>query len=61
MSDSDEPVDIDAENVSITSPHIVVNMGWSPRAVLLNNIFSGTGALGGMISVIVVIYVTFFR
>lgn len=59
MSESDEH--IEAENVDITTPHVVVNMGWSPRAVLLNNLFSGLGALGGMISVAVTIYVVFIR
>jgi len=62
MTDSDAPVDIATEEVNITSPHpIIVNMGWSPRAVLLNNIFSGGGALGGTVSVGILIYVTFFR
>lgn len=61
MADTDEHEHISAESVSITTPHIVVNMGWSPRAVLLNNLFSGTGALGGMISVLITIYVVFIR
>jgi hypothetical protein len=60
MADSDEP-NIEAENVSITSPHIIVNMGWSPRAVLLNNLFSAGSALGGTISVSILIWEVFFR
>lgn len=59
MHEGDEH--IDADTVDITTPHVVVNMGWSPRAVLLNNLFSGLGALGGMISVMITIYVVFLR
>jgi hypothetical protein len=61
MSDGDHDTDIEAENVNITTPHIVVNMGWSPRAVFLNNLFSGGSMLGGTISVSIVIWEVFFN
>lgn len=52
---------IDADEVQVNAPVVYVNGGWSPRAVFLNNLFSGTSALMGVIAIATVIWEVFFR
>lgn len=62
MTDSDEPIDIQTtDEVNVTAPVIHVHGGWSPRAVLINNIASGTSAVMGTVAIGLVLWQTFFR
>ena len=50
-----------ADEVNVTTPTVIVNGGWSPRAVFLNNLISGTSAVMGMIAIGVVLWEVLFR
>jgi len=52
LADSDERIDIDAEDVQITGKIITVNSGWTPRMAMYNTIGTLAGALVGCASLV---------
>lgn len=52
MSDGDEQVDIDAEDVNIDARRVIVNTGWSVEMARWNTIGTVAGALVGCASLV---------
>lgn len=62
VNESSDAIDIQTtDEVNVSAPVIHVHGGWSPRAVFLNNLFSGTSALMGTIAIAVVLWEVFVR
>lgn len=55
MSDTDEQVDIDTEDVQIDATNVYVNNAWSPRAVWWNTVGTVVGGVAGLVALIIVL------
>lgn len=51
-AESDERIDIDAEDVQITGRTITVNSGWTPRMAYWNTVGTVSGSLVGLSSLV---------
>ena len=52
MSEGDEQVDIDAEDVQIDARRVIVNTGWTARMAFWNTAGTVLGAFSGIASLV---------
>jgi hypothetical protein len=52
MTEGDEQVDIDADDVQIDAKRVIVNTGWTARMALWNTVGTVVGAFSGVAALV---------